>query len=145
MLLDELHYYFVVRHDLPGGKSEFSLSSYAPFRNDRTILPFDTETDAALYLLEEFRKGGLVSLHDQETAEAIIRGEEPMFLYEEKQLDGTLLLSLHDCLPPEGSNIVVFASRSGKSLARFLLRRLHESTYTQATKETIRQAQSLMA
>jgi hypothetical protein len=110
----------------------------------RTILPFDTETDAALYLLDEFRKGGLVSSNDIETAKAIIRGEEPMFVYEEKQPDGTLLLSLHDSLPPEGSNIVAFASRSAKTLAKFLLRRLHESKNTQASEETIRQAQSLM-
>ncbi len=144
MLLDDLHYYFVVRRELAGGKCEFALSSYAPFADDRTVLPFDSETDAALYILEEFRKVGKISSHDVETAEAIMRGEEPMFVYEEKQPDGTVLLSLHDSLPPEGSKIVAFASRSPKILARFLLRRLHESRYTKASQETIRRAQCLM-
>ena len=142
--IDELHFYFVVKQDLPDEKYELSLSSYAPFRDDRTTFPFDTETDAALYLLDEFARGAIVSSNDVETAKAIIRGEQPIFVYEEKQPDGTLLLSLHDTLPPEDAKIAVFGGRSAKLLARFLLRRLHEGAHIQATEETIKRAQSLL-
>ncbi len=142
--IDELHFHFVVRHDLPDGKYELALSSYAPFRDDRTTFPFDTETDAALYLLDEFARGAIVSSNDVETAKAVIRGEQPTFVYEEKQPDGTLLLSLHDSLPPEHVKITVFGGRSAKLLARFLLRRLNEGTHIQATEDTIKRAQSLL-
>ena len=72
------------------------------------------------------------------------RGGKPLFLYEEKQIDGKLLLSLHDQLPPKGSSVVVFGSRSAQLVARLLLRRLHESQRVWATEETIQQAQVLM-
>jgi hypothetical protein len=142
--MDELYYYFVVKEDLLDGTFQLSLSSYAPFRDDRTTFPFDSEIDAALYILDEFRHGAIVSSNDVEIAKAIIRGEKPMFVYEEKQSDGTLLLSLHDSLPPEESTIVAFGSRSANLLARFFMRRLHESKRVRATEVTIRQAQALM-
>src|SRR5258708_7748234 len=88
-MLNELQYYFVVEQPAPGGSIQLSLSSYAPFRDDRTTIPFDSEIDAALYFLEKFRNGAIVSSNDVETAKAIIRGDQPMFLYEEKQSDGT--------------------------------------------------------
>lgn len=143
-LLDELQYYFVVKQTLPDGSVQVTLSSYAPFRDDRTTIPFDSEADAALYVLEEVRNSAMVSFNDVEIARAIIRGDQPMFLYEEKQADGRLLLSLHDRLPPEGSPVVVFGSRSPKLVARLLLRRLHETKRVWATEGTIRQAQALM-
>jgi hypothetical protein len=142
--MDELYYYFVVKQDLLDGTFQLTLSSYAPFRDDRTTFPFDSEIDAALYILDEFRHGAIVSSNDIEIAKAIIRGEKPMFVYEEKQSDGTLLLSLHDSLPPEESTIVAFGSRSANLLARFFMRRLHENKRVRATEETIRQAQALM-
>ncbi|HZS76928.1 MAG TPA: hypothetical protein VFA41_09980 [Ktedonobacteraceae bacterium] len=69
---------------------------------------------------------------------------QSLFLYEEKQPDGRLLLSLHDHLPLEGSDVVVFGSRSPKLVARLLLRRLQESNRVWATEETIRRAERLM-
>jgi hypothetical protein len=143
-ILDELQYYFVVRQDLPDGSYQLSLSSYAPFRDDCVTLSFDTETDAALYLLDEYRKGVPVSYQDVEAAKAIMRGEKPLFLYEEKQPDGTLLLSLHDHLPPTESDIVTFGSRSAKLVARLLIRRLYESSHVRASEATIRRAWALM-
>jgi hypothetical protein len=143
-IMDDLQYYFVVRQAGPDGSVQTSLSSYAPFREDQTSIPFDSEVDAALYLLQESRDGAVVSFNDVEIAKAIIRGDMPLFLYEEKQPDGTLLLSLHDRLPPEGSSVAVFASRSARLVARLLLRRLHENTRVWATEETRRQAQALM-
>jgi hypothetical protein len=143
-ILDQLQYYFVVRQELSGGSSRLSLSSYAPFRDDCVTLPFDTETDAALYLLGEFRKGAPVSYQDVEIAKAILRGERPLFLYDEKQPDGTILLSLHDQLPPPESKIVAFGSRSAKLLARLLLRRLYENSRVHASEATISRAWALM-
>jgi hypothetical protein len=143
-VMDDLQYYFIVKHVLPDDSVELALSSYAPFRDDRTTLSFDSERDAALYLLDEFHNGAIVAENDVETAKAILRGEQPLFLYEEKQADGTLVLSLHDCLPPEGSKIVTFGSRAPKLVARLLLRRLHESKCVRATEETIRHAHLLM-
>ncbi len=78
--MDELHYYFVVKQDLLDGTFQLSLSSYAPFRDDRTTFPFDSEIDAALSMLDEFRHGAIVSSNDVEIAKAIIRGEKPMFV-----------------------------------------------------------------
>jgi len=143
-VLNDLTFYFVVQHDLPDGERELSLSSYAPFRDDCTTFPFDTETDAALYLLAEFHHGAIVSSNDIQTAKAIIRGEQPLFVYEEKQPDGTLFLSFHDLLPPEDAHIIAFGSRSAALLARFLLRRLHESSRIQASSKTIKRAQALL-
>lgn len=143
-LLDELRYYFVVKQTLPDGSMQAALSSHAPFRNDQTTVPFDIEEDAALYLLEQARNGAVVSFNDIATAKAIIRGDSPMFLYEEKQADGRLLLSLHDCLPPQEAPVVVFGSRSARLVARLLLRRLLESKRVWATEETIRQAKELV-
>ncbi|HEX4206165.1 MAG TPA: hypothetical protein VHZ51_18605 [Ktedonobacteraceae bacterium] len=143
-LLDELRCYFVVKQAMPDGSSQVTFSSYAPFRDDQTSMPFDAEVDAALYLLEEVRNGAIASSNDEEIARAIIRGDRPMFLYEEKQPDGRLLLSLHDDLPPEGSPVTVFGSRSPRLVARLLLRRLHESKRVYAIEETIEQAQALM-
>ena len=143
-VLDELQYYFVVKQEFPDGTSQVALSSYAPFRDDRTTSCFDTEEDAALFLLDQSRKGAVVSANDVEIAKAIIRGEQPMFLYEEKQADGTIVLSLHNHLPPEGSHIVTFGSRSAKIVARLLLRRLQESERVRASEATIQQAQVLM-
>lgn len=142
--MDSLSYYFVVKQVLSDGNAEFSLSSYARIGDDLTTLPFDTETDAALYLLDEYRKGARIAHNDIEIAQAILHGEKPMFLYEVKQSDGTLLLSLHDTLPPEDAKVVSFASRSSKVLARFLLRRLHESQLVKADAETIARAQAMM-
>ncbi len=143
-MMDDLQYYFVVEQPAPGGNIQLSLSSYAPFRDDQTTIPFDSEMDAALYFLEKFRNGAIVSSNDVEIAKAIIRGDQPMFLYEEKQSDGTFLLSLHNRLPSEGSSAVVFGSRSARLVARLLLRRLHETKRVWATEETIRQAQTLI-
>jgi hypothetical protein len=143
-VLDELQYYFVVKQEFPDGTFQLALSNYAPFRDDRKTLCFDTEEDAALFLLDEFRKGAMVSSNDVEIAKAILRGEQPIFLFEEKQADGTIVLSLHDRLPPEGSGIATFASRSAKIVARLLLRRLYESERIRASEATIRQAQALM-
>src|SRR5438067_681243 len=103
-LLDDLHYYFVTKQSVSDGSIQLALSSYAPFRKDCTTLSFDTEEDAALYLLQESERGATVSSNDIAIANAIIRGEAPLFLYEERQDDGRLLLSLHDQLPPENSN-----------------------------------------
>jgi hypothetical protein len=144
-LIDELQYYFVVKQTMPDGSTQLALSSYAPFRDDQTTIPFDTEEDAALYLLEQQRNGAIVSANDVESARAIIRGDSPLFLYEEKQTDGTLLLSLHNVLPPEESRIVVFGSRAPKLVARLLLRRLSESKRVHVGEETIRQAHAVMA
>jgi len=119
-VLDELQYYFVVKQEFPDGTYQVALSSYAPFRDDRTTSCFDTEEDAALFLLDQSRKEVIVSSNDVEIAKAILRGERPMFLYEEKQADGTIVLSLHDRLPPTGSHIVTFGSRSAKILARLI-------------------------
>ncbi len=143
-LLDELQYYFVVKQTLPDGNIQAMLSSYAPFRDKQTTMPFDTEEDAALYLLEEARNGVEVSYNDIAIAKAIIRGDKPMFLYEEKQADGRLLLSLQDHLPPKGSPVAVFGCRSARLVARLLLRRLSETERVWATEETIRQAQVLI-
>lgn len=143
-LLDELQYYFVVKQTMPDGRMQVTLSNYAPFRDDQTICPFDSEEDAALYLLELMREGAAVPYNDVEIAKAILRGDQPLFLFEEKQADGKLLLSLHDHEPPPGSAAVAFGSRSPKLIARFLLRRLHESKRVWATEETRRQAQALM-
>ena len=143
-MLDELQYYFVVKQTLPDGSTQATLSSYAPFRDDQKTIPFDTEEDTALYLLEEARKGAIVPSNDIAIAKAIIRGDKPLFLYEEKQADGTLFLSLHDNLPPQGSPIVVFGSRSPRLVARLLLRRVNESKRVRTTEETIQQAQALM-
>ncbi len=143
-LPDELQYYFVVQQTLPDGSIQLALSSYAPFRDDQTTLSFDTEEDAALSLLEEARNGATVSSNDIAIAKAICRGDKPWFLYEEKQADSRLLLSLHDQLPPDGSPVIVFGSRSPHLVARLLLRRLQETKHVWATEETIRQAQALM-
>jgi len=143
-LMDELQYYFIVKQTMPGGSVQVTLSNYAPFRNDKITLPFDTEEDAALSLLEEARNGAVVSSNDIAIAKAIIRQDQPLFLYEEKQADSRLLLSLHDQLPPEGSSAIVFGSRSPRLVARLLLRRLHETKRVWATEETIQQAQALM-
>ncbi|HEU5378348.1 MAG TPA: hypothetical protein VFV38_23235 [Ktedonobacteraceae bacterium] len=142
--LDSLSYYFVIKQELPEGGTRLSLSSYALLGENCETLPFDTETDTALYLLDEFRKGAVVSEEHIAIANAIIDGDKPMFLWEEKVPDNMLLLSLHTDLPPDGSGIVTFGSRSPKWLARFLLRRLHESKRVTAKAETIQQAQALL-
>ncbi len=103
------------------------------------------EEEAALYLLEQGRNGAVVSFNDIAIAKAIIRGDGPMFLYEEKQGDGRLLLSLHDRLPPQDSSIVAFGSRSARLVARLLLRRLLESKRVWATEETIRRAKEIVS
>jgi hypothetical protein len=144
MLLDDLQYYFVTKQTLPDGSIQLALSSYAPYSNDLICLSFETEDDTALYLLQEHQRGAVVSSNDITIADAIIRGEAPLFLYEERQPDGKLLLSLHTQLPPEDSKGVVFGSRSPQLIARHLLRRLHESPIVQATEATIKQAQTLM-
>ncbi len=82
--------------------------------------------------------------NDIDIAKAIIRGDRPLFLYEEKQADGSLFLSLHDNLPPQDSSIIVFGSRSPRLVARLLLRRLQESQRVWATEEAIQRAKSLM-
>ena len=143
-LPEELQYYFVVKQTLPDESTQVTLSSYAPFRDDQTTFPFDSEVDAAIYLLEQMREGAVVSSNDVETARAILRGDQPLFLFEEKQPDGKLLLSLHDHLPLPGSAAIAFGSRSPKVVARLLLRRLAESKRVWATEETRRQAQALM-
>lgn len=143
-ILQEFDYYFVVKQIMPDGSIQMALSSFASFRDDKVTIPFDTEEDAALYLLAEARNGTIVSFNDMAIARAIIRGDEPMFLYEEKQADGRLLLSLHDSLPSEESSVTVFGSRSPRLAARLLLRRLYETTRVWATDETIRQAKLLI-
>ena len=143
-VMGEMHFYFVVRQELSDDGAQLSLSSHAPFGEGLAVVPFDEERDAALYLLDEWRKGAVVSVKMVEIAEAIIRGEEPMFVYEEKQPDGTLLLSLHDCLPPAGSNIAAFGSRGAKPLARFILRRLHESSRVRTSEATMQQVYALL-
>ena len=133
--IDELYFYFVVKQDLPDGKYELSLSSYAPFRDDRTTFPFDTETDAALYLLDEYTRGAIVSSNDVETAKAIIRGEQPIFVYEEKQPDGTLLLSLHDfCHPKMQRSRSSAADQQKCSLAFFCAGSMRAHTFKQPKK-----------
>jgi hypothetical protein len=143
-LLDELSYYFVIKEKQPDGSTQLSLGSYAPSRKNCETLPFDTETGAALYLLAKFREGAIVSEEHVETAHAILRGDQPMFVYEEKQPDSTLLPSLHNELPARESGIIAFASRSPRRLARFLLRWLYESKRVRASAETIQQAQALL-
>lgn len=142
--IDELQYYFVVKQRMPDGSVHASLSSYAPFRDDVVMVPFETEEDAALNLLEEQRNAAIVSGNDIEIARAVIRGDRPLFLYEEKQPDGTLLLSLHDTLPPEGARVVTFGSRAPRTVARLLLRRLHESERVRAITEAVQQAHALL-
>src|SRR5438093_10685213 len=119
-LPDDFQYYFVTKQSQPGGSIQLALSSYAPFRDDLTTLSFDTEEDADLYILQEHRGGAEVSTNDIAIANAIIDGEPPLFLYEEQLLDGKLLLSLHDSLPPHGSGIIAFGSRSYQLVARLL-------------------------
>jgi hypothetical protein len=143
-VMAEMQFYFVVKLQLPDGSNQHSLSTYAPFREDSTTLPFDSEQDAALYLLDEWRKGAIVSEQDVEIARAILRGDQPLFVYEERQPDGTLLLSFHDHLPSEGPSVITFGCRSPRWLARFLLRRLHESERVRASEETMRHAQALL-
>jgi hypothetical protein len=143
-IMAEMQFYFVVKQQLPDGSSQLSLNTYAPFREDCTTLPFDSEQDAALYLLEGWRKGAIVSEQDVEIARAILCGDQPLFVYEERQPDGRLLLSFHDHLPQEGSSVITFGCRSPRWLARFLLRRLHESERIQASEETMRKAQALL-
>lgn len=139
--LDSLHFYFVVKQLLPDDTTRLSLMSHAPFRDDQTTFSFDSEADAAQYFLDTLHsKTVTASEQDVATAKAILRGGQPLFLYEEKQPDGTLLLSFHDQLPPEQSKIVSFACRSSKYLAGFLFRRLRESERVRASEETIRQA-----
>ncbi len=144
LLLENLTFYFVVREELPNQTHQFSLSSHAPFASKYTTFPFDSEEDAALYLLDLAQKGEVVVEDNLEIAQAILRGEQPLFVYEEKQDDGTLLLSFYDQLPLEPSSIVAFASRSHRLIARFLLRRLHESQRVRATSETVLRANTLM-
>ncbi|HET8913920.1 MAG TPA: hypothetical protein VFN23_20775 [Ktedonobacteraceae bacterium] len=141
-MLDELQYYFVIKQIKPDGRIYVYLSNYAPFRDDLITMPFDSEIDAALYLLKAAQSGAVVSSNDIDCAEAIIHRERPLFLFEDKQPDGTLVLSLHEDLPPEGSSAVVFGSRSPKRISRFLLKRLHESPRVHATDETIRKAKA---
>jgi len=143
--LDSLHFYFVVKQLLPDGTTRLSLMSYAPFRDDQTTFSFDSEADAAQYFLDTLHNETVTTSEwEIATAKAILRGEPPLFLYEEKQPDGTLLLSLHDQLPPGQSKIISFAGRSPKYMARFLFRRLQESKRVRASEETIRQAQALL-
>jgi hypothetical protein len=137
---DELSYFFVIQEEQPEGEKRLFLSSSASFAGRRTTLPFDSESDAALYLLDEVRKGARASEEHIEIARAIVRGDQALFLYEEKQPDGTLLLSFHDAPAPQESSAVTFASRSPRWLARFLLRRLQENKRVTATGETIQQA-----
>jgi len=143
-ILQEFDYYFVIKQTMPDGRIQIALSSFASFRDDRVTMPFDTEEDAALYLLAEARNGATVSYTDMAIARAIIRGDEPLFLYEEKQADGRLLLSLHGCLPGKDVSVTVFGSRSPRLVARLLLRRLLETQKVWATDETIRQAKLLV-
>ncbi len=143
-ILQEFDYYFVIKQTLPGGRIQLALSSFPSFSEDKETLPFDTEEDAALYLLSEARKGAIVSYNDTAIARAIIRGNHPLFLYEEKQPDGRLLLSLHESIPAEDASNVAFGSRSSRLVARLLLRRLLETEKVWATTETIQQAKSLI-
>lgn len=143
--LDSLYFYFVVKQALPDGTTQISLMSHAPFRDDLTTLAFDSETDAAQYFLDTLRSETSVAAEQEiATAKAILHGEQPLFLYEEKRPDGTLLLSFHDHLPSGQVKIVSFACRSSKYLAGFLFRRLRESGRVQASEETIRQAQAFL-
>lgn len=143
-VMENMQFYFVVRQQLPDNRRQLSLCTHAPFRNDCTTLPFDSEEDAALYLLEEWRQGAVVSEQDIEIARAILRGDQPLFIYEERQSDGTLMLSFHDELPSEKSSVVVFGCRSPRWLARFLLRRLYENERVRASEATMRRARSLL-
>ncbi|SRR5579884_617089 len=143
--LAEMQFYFVVQQQLPDGTRQLSLNTYAPFREDCSTSPFDSEQDTALYLLDEWKKGALVSEQDVEIARAILRGDQPLFLYEEQQPDGSLLLSFHDQLPPEESSITTFGCRSPRWLAHFLLRRLHESKRVHTSEETMRKARILLS
>lgn len=141
---DDLSYYFVIQEEHPEGGVKLSLCSRAISGWQSTMLSFDSEADATLYLLDELRKGARISEEDIEIARAILCGDRAIFLYEEKRPDGTLLLSLHSDPAPDGSGIVTFGSRSPSRLARFLLRRLQESSRVTATTETIQQAQALL-
>lgn len=143
-IMAEMQFYFVVKQQLPDGSNQLSLNTYAPFRENCITLPFDSEQDAALYLLDGWKKGAIVSEQGVEIARAILRGDQPLFVYEDQQPNGTLLLSFHDQLPPEGSSITTFGCRSPRWLARFLLRRLHESLRVRASDETVRKAQALL-
>lgn len=141
---DDLSYYFVQQETAADGSRQLAISSHAAFSATCKTFPFDSETDTALYLLDELSKGASISEQDIEIARAILRGDRPMFVYEQKQPDGTLLLSLHTALPERETNITIFGSRSPRWLARFLLRRLQESSRVTAAPETIQQAQTLM-
>lgn len=145
-IMDELYLCFVVRQTLPDGQSQLSLSSYAPFRNDLITHSFDTEEDAALYLLDEIRTHrAITSSKTIEAARAILNGEQPLFVYEEWQPDGTLLLSLHDEPPAPSLHAITFSDRSPRRLARLLLQRLHQNPRVRATEETRQQALTLAA
>src|SRR5258708_16571701 len=113
---DDLTYYFVIQEE----DAQLSLSGHAAFAETRKTLPFDSETDAALYLLEEVRKGARASEQDIEIARAIMRGDKAMFVYEEKQPHGTLLLTLHYNLPPRAPGISAFAPPPPPYLPQFL-------------------------
>lgn len=141
---NDLTYYFVIQERDAEGGLHLSLSNHAAFSETRQTLPFDSESDAALYFQEEVRKGARASEQDLEIARAILRGEQAMFVYEEKQPDSTLLLSFHSDPPARETGIIAFGSRSPRRLARFLLRRLGESKHVTATEETIQQAQKLL-
>jgi hypothetical protein len=143
-MMVEMQFYFVVKQQMSDGSSQLFLNTYAPFREDCTTLPFDSEQDAALYFLEEWKKGAIALEQDVEIARAILRGDQPLFVYEEQQPDGTLLLSFHEHLPPEGSSVVTFGCRSPRWLARFLLRRVHESQRVRVSEETMKKAQALL-
>jgi hypothetical protein len=142
--LDDLSYYFVMQEILPDGTTQLALSSSAAWSETRKTLPFDSEEDTALHLLAELRKGARASEEHIAIAKAILRGEKPMFVHEQKQPDGTLLLSFHGDLPPRDAGIRAFGCRSHRWLARFLLRRLKESSHVTASAETVRQAQALL-
>lgn len=103
----------------------------------------EAEEDTALYLSGELCRGARISEQDGGVARAILRGEQPLLVSEEKQEDGTLWVSWHETLPPRDSKMVSFGSRSHHELARFLLRRLHERTHVRASEESIRRAQAL--
>lgn len=143
-VLEDLQYYFVVKQTMPDASIHVTLNSSAALGPNQTTLAFDTEEDAALILLAEAQGGATVSPNDVIIAKAILNKEKPLFLYEEKQADGRLLLSLHHDLPPDELKVTIFGSRSNYLVARLLLRRLHETKRVWATEETIRQAQILM-
>src|SRR5579885_3760265 len=100
---DDRSYYFIIQEEQPEGGIKLSLRSRAISGCQSTILSFDSEADAALYLLAELRQGARISEEDSEIARAILRGDRAMFLSEEKRPDGTLLLSLHNDPAPTGS------------------------------------------